>query len=401
MAAAGDGTHLVSDPSEDEAPAILAGTLVVTGMALVTLGARLYVRLAMIKNFGWDDAFMSFAMALTVAGQGIVIAEVSHGAGRHIGDVDPAVYMIGMKLNFITQPLYLVAICVVKLSIGSSLLRIASTKFYKTLIISIMGFMAFYTTGCFFTIVFQCTDIRMLWDGSVKGTCWTQRTLQALSYTNLALNIMTDLLFAVVIPTPMLWGLNVNRRTRITLMGILGLGVFACAACFIKLGYLVNYGKLGDWLWDSRNITIWTVVECNIGIIAGSLPTLRPLFKTILGSTYGKGSRKTGGPSGSGYYGKGTIKGSKSNWQSLGSGRGGVRGGDTDETSSERAFNAGVAEAYEMGGRSTGGPNGMTVLTEVDAKSSDESVDRAGLHARGGITKTTTTTMTFLDLKKS
>lgn len=229
----------------------------------------------------------------------------------------------------------------------------------------------------------------MLWDPSVHGTCWSKDTLQPLSYTNLALNITTDLFFAILIPAPMLWGLNVNQRTRYSLLAILGLGVFACAACFVKLGSIVNYGKLGDWLWDSRNITIWTIVENNIGIIAGSLPTLRPLFKTILGSTYGKGSRKTG-PSGNGYYGKGTISGSKSNWQSLGS----RRPDPTDEASSERAFNAG-SEEFEMGNRGAAG-NKPVVFAEVHAKSSLESFNHAGLHANGGITKTTTTTRTTM-----
>jgi hypothetical protein len=93
---------------------------------------------------------MTFAMALSVAALGVVIAECAYGAGKHIGDVHPDVYMIGNKLNFITQPMYLIDICVVKLAVGASLLRIASTKFYRTLILSVMGFMAFYTTGCFF-----------------------------------------------------------------------------------------------------------------------------------------------------------------------------------------------------------------------------------------------------------
>lgn len=90
---------------------------------------------------------MTFAMALSLAAVGVVIAECAYGAGRHIGDVDPAVYMIGNKLNFITQPMYLIDICVVKLAVGTSLLRIASASFYKILIISVMGFMAFYTVG--------------------------------------------------------------------------------------------------------------------------------------------------------------------------------------------------------------------------------------------------------------
>jgi hypothetical protein len=44
-----------------------------------------------------------------------------------------------MKLNFISQPIYLVAICFLKLSIGFFLIRIAVKAFYKRLIVGMMG----------------------------------------------------------------------------------------------------------------------------------------------------------------------------------------------------------------------------------------------------------------------
>lgn len=57
---------------------------------------------------------------------------------------------MGLKLNFISQPFFLIAICVVKLSVGFFLLRIATIQIYRRLIQGIMMLMAFYTTGCFF-----------------------------------------------------------------------------------------------------------------------------------------------------------------------------------------------------------------------------------------------------------
>lgn len=94
----------------------------------------------------------------------------------------------------------------------------------------------------------------------------------------------------------MLWGVQMNRRHKASLICILGLGLFATAASMIKLSYIGNYGRAGDLMWDSRNLTIWTVQECNVGMVAGNLPCLKPLFRSILVSTYGKGSRKTTQP---------------------------------------------------------------------------------------------------------
>jgi hypothetical protein len=186
----------------------------------------------------------------------------------------------------------------------------------------------------------------------------------------------------------MLWNLNVHFRTRLTLIGILGLGVLACAAAFVKLSYVANYGKLGDWLWDSRNITIWTSIELNVGIIAGSLPCLRPLFRRFLGSTYGKNSKKTP-TTGATNYGRGTLR-SGNNWHALSSGRRG-----DDETSSQKAINTDIQE-YELRDRiasPSGVMNRTTILTDVEGRSSDESIGHAGYSGQfpTGITKTMTT----------
>lgn len=99
----------------------------------------------------------------------------------------------------------------------------------------------------------QCTNLAVQWDPTVKGTCWSAHTIQALGYTNIACNITTDLLFAIVIPVPMLWHVQMNRRQKVTIIAILGLGIFATAAAVVKVTFLPNYGKTGDWLWDSRN----------------------------------------------------------------------------------------------------------------------------------------------------
>ena len=51
-------------PHENEGPNILAATLTVTIVALLTFATRLYVRLRIIRNVGWDDYVMAFVMVL-------------------------------------------------------------------------------------------------------------------------------------------------------------------------------------------------------------------------------------------------------------------------------------------------------------------------------------------------
>jgi hypothetical protein len=49
---------------ENQGPVILGSTLTVTIAALITMVTRLYVRVRMIRNVGWDDYVMISAMVL-------------------------------------------------------------------------------------------------------------------------------------------------------------------------------------------------------------------------------------------------------------------------------------------------------------------------------------------------
>jgi hypothetical protein len=54
----------ISHPADNEGPRILAATLTVTALALLAVTARLYVRLGMIRSFGWDVRLSSSALML-------------------------------------------------------------------------------------------------------------------------------------------------------------------------------------------------------------------------------------------------------------------------------------------------------------------------------------------------
>jgi hypothetical protein len=179
----------------------------------------------------------------------------------------------------------------------------------------------------------------------------------------------------------MLWNVQMNRRQKFSLLAILGLGVFATAAALVKLSYVSSYGRSGDWMWDSRNLTIWTVIECNVAIIAGNLPALKPLFRTILGSTYGRGSRKTTDPKYfSKPYGQGSnLRSENKNYSSLTSSKaeeGKFKGyGGTKDAYMLTTIDAKKAEGGNISRVSSGrsSPN--------PGKSSTESITR--LHDRG------------------
>ncbi|KAK5673838.1 putative cation-transporting ATPase 1 [Elasticomyces elasticus] len=59
----------------------------------------------------------------------------------------------------------------------------------------------------------------------------------------------------------------------------------ASSAVIVRIPYLPAYGD-PDFLYATTDISIWSNVEAGLGIAAGSLVTVRPLFRWFTGSTY-------------------------------------------------------------------------------------------------------------------
>lgn len=50
----------------------------------------------------------------------------------------------------------------------------------------------------------------------------------------------------------------------------------AAIASVVRTVYTDAYSSDDNYLYSTGKIVLWTVVECSLGIIAGSLPMLRP-----------------------------------------------------------------------------------------------------------------------------
>jgi len=160
-----------------------------------------------------------------------------------------------------------------------------TSVWYKRLLWATIVFLIAATLVAAMTLIFSCVPPAANWDPSLLPTakCFSLNTFTAVGLLNTSVTIVTDILF-VILPIPVIWGLQLNIRTRITLIGVLSLGTFACIASIIKLSIQINILSTPD---QTRNdsYNIWNSVELSVGIIAACLPSLRPLFKNLLETT--------------------------------------------------------------------------------------------------------------------
>lgn len=69
----------------------------------------------------------------------------------------------------------------------------------------------------------------------------------------------------------------------------------ASCATVVRLGYLTLYNNPEEFMYSTGAIGLWSIVEEGIGIIAGSMPALRPLLNLpVFRSTYASNTGSNG-----------------------------------------------------------------------------------------------------------
>lgn len=204
-----------------------------------------------------------------------------------------------------------------KISIGLLLLRIAVRRVDIFIIYSAMAVTVLTCVAFFFITLFQCSPISFFWTRQPPGSCINVDVIITITYIYSSFSVLCDFTFALL-PISMILKLNMNRKSKIALIPIMLMACVcvlpsstlkddiahsplysASAAVVVRFGYVKDF-KNPDFLCTcsnqivaSRNqfantaldatldIAIWSTVEGGLGITAGSLATLRPLFRII------------------------------------------------------------------------------------------------------------------------
>ncbi|KIX07707.1 uncharacterized protein Z518_02361 [Rhinocladiella mackenziei CBS 650.93] len=259
------------------------------GVAILSVILRLYVRIFMIKNVGADDYIIVAAAVCSIA---VVVCFVGEseagGLGRHPALVSPEDWSLFNHWRYFHSLIIMVGISLVKISIACFLRRFVPNKNYRRFLLGSIVFLVAFTISCAGTLIFNCgTKVSANWDFELRASgeakCFSNATFTNIGIFNSSINIATDVLFALL-PVPIVWQLQTNLRTKITLVFILSLGLFACVASIVKTVIQAHVLQNPDWTFHD-SFFMWNNIEFNIGILAASLPALRPLFSKILGAT--------------------------------------------------------------------------------------------------------------------
>ncbi|KAJ4301670.1 hypothetical protein N0V90_003763 [Kalmusia sp. IMI 367209] len=266
------------------------------GLAITSVLLRVYVRIRLVRAFGWDDAFMVTALAFHIMFAVSAIKGVHWGTGRHMAILNEEQITKALKYWYLCYPAYCLSMVAAKISIGIFLLRVTVQPVYRRIIYVVMISTVITGLVFFFISVLQCSPVNFFWEKfTMTGTCVNVNVIIGIAYAYSAVAAVCDFTFGLL-PIFLVWNLNMAKSQKIMLIPILSMGCVASVAVTVRMGYLLKF-RSPDFLWDTLDVAIWSDIEQGLGITAGSLATLRPLYRTVaahLGLSVGATSGKMG-----------------------------------------------------------------------------------------------------------
>ncbi|EDN03793.1 predicted protein [Histoplasma mississippiense (nom. inval.)] len=217
--------------------------IIFPAISLVLVSLRILSRF-LSKNWGWDDVFVVIAM---YASQGFPPTYFPPDSFRFS--------VLGKQYNLANQLLYFPILTFVRASIITFILRLHGLRKFVIQSLRILFVINFCVgIAIFFADLFQCTPLRYAWDseeldrkaqeaagadengmkngklirggGCIKG--------KAFFISMALLSIALDCCL-LTIPSAIVWGINMPRRQKFMVVGVLSIGVVVTIFAIIRL----------------------------------------------------------------------------------------------------------------------------------------------------------------------
>ncbi|KAL3446624.1 hypothetical protein BJX65DRAFT_112164 [Aspergillus insuetus] len=268
--------------AESQGPTVKAVMWLMSGLAAVFVMLRLYVRLHLKRVFGWDDLIAVVAVGCLLGYAAVCHAAADVGLGMHIQAVlqNPNNLIAVARFSSISQTLAIMSCALGKTAFAVTLLRIVVERWMKYLLWFIIITMNTVNTLAALFVFVQCKDPRTNWDPSIVSECWPTDVFTNYSLFVGAYSGAQDFLLALL-PWTIVWNLQMRKKEKIGVAFAMSLGIFAGAAAIVKTCYLVKLSEKADFTWEMTPLLNWAAVECALAIIAGAIPTLKPLLTKV------------------------------------------------------------------------------------------------------------------------
>ncbi|KAI2832446.1 hypothetical protein CBS147345_9880 [Aspergillus niger] len=269
-------------PRDDSLPSMtITVRIIVLVLAIPTTfvcGLRLYLRKFVLNSWGLDDWMVMIALVMVNGFSTLAFTITYYGLGKKTKDVPDADLLVWWKIYYAALCSYLLVAASVKTSLTVFIMRLFPTHSISIAGKSILGFLAVFTLAGTLALAFQCRPVRAGFDKTIPDAkCYSVNTSFAILMAQGVIMFVMDLAI-LALPLRRVWQLQMPRGRRVLVLGLFCLGFTACIAALfdedIQLAY--RYSPIKD---TAATSLIWMELEFNLGLISGSLSSLRKLFQ--------------------------------------------------------------------------------------------------------------------------
>ncbi|KAJ5397612.1 hypothetical protein N7509_005725 [Penicillium cosmopolitanum] len=277
----------MTDDEHQRVLAVKTVAAVFLPIACIAVMLRCYVRGWVVKGFGWDDGSMVLAMAFYIMFCASMIGGTLFGTGQLYDSESAEHRVIAMRYWWLCEIAYCFASIFCKISVCVFLMRITVKRhhiwtLYIVMILTVLAGLVFM-----FLMLLQCKPLSYFWtrlafDPSIEGHCISINIVITMTYIYSVFAALCD--FTVgILPIFLVRKLHMKREAKYAIVGILSMACIASSAVIIRFPFVKTFGDY-EFLYSTYQIAIWSNIEAGLGITAGSLATLRPLLRKIMGS---------------------------------------------------------------------------------------------------------------------
>ncbi|KAF4494085.1 integral membrane PTH11 [Fusarium agapanthi] len=277
-------------PVRNKTPIFINVTIVLGVMSGVATALRLWSKFLYTKTeLGLDDLFIVLTLFIGMPSTAMNIhGTAGHGEGRDIWTLEfDDITKFGFYF-WLLEVFYFAQVSLLKTSLLFFYLRIFPGNAQKLLWGTII-FNSVFGVLFMFLAAFQCTPVSYFWlnwDGEHKGTCMNST---AIGWANASISVAVDV-WMLAVPMWYLRKLKLHWKKKIGVAAMFIVGTFVTVVSIIRLQFLVDLGSSHNPTYDQTDISIWSTVEINVGIICASMPALRVilvrLFPSLGGSSH-------------------------------------------------------------------------------------------------------------------
>ncbi|KAF4151932.1 hypothetical protein CNMCM8927_002454 [Aspergillus lentulus] len=266
----------------DESAAVRGVAAAFLAVASIAVILRCYVRLCIVKAFGWDDTVMIFSMLFYVMFSGCMIGGSLWGTGKHLVDLTPEHRARAMEYWFLCDIGYVISSILCKISVAIFLLRVMVRPTHRRIMYAVTALTVIVGFIFFVYMLIQCSPVSYFWTrmlGDTSGKCGYVDAIIIMLYLFSVSSALFDLTVGLL-PILLVRNLQMNKRTKIAVAGLLGMACIASVAIIIRIPFVQTI-RNQDFLYATVQIAIWSNIETGLAITAGSLATVRPLFRIL------------------------------------------------------------------------------------------------------------------------